>query len=120
MKKSISLKIRKSDVERVGVVRVNDEILSKLEIEEGDRVTVSKDEEAVIRKAFGDSSVKKDEIFLRPTAREKLEVNDGDIVDIEKYETVGESVKEDLGDIKTKLGAGIDKIKEKFKKEEDE
>ena len=94
MNKSISLKIRKSDIERVGVVRVNDEILKKIGVEEGERVVISKDEKMILRKAFCDESVKKDEIFLRPTAREELDIKEGDEVKVEDYETLGEEIKE--------------------------
>ncbi|MEA3457400.1 MAG: hypothetical protein U9R21_01835 [Candidatus Thermoplasmatota archaeon] len=128
---SLDLKVRKSDIERVGVVRLNDKILSKLGVEEGERVTVSTDEQTILRKAFGDEAVKNDEIFLRPTSREELDVEEGDVVRVEDYETLSEDIKESLGDIKEKtgksigsirkkLGAGVTKIKEKFRKEEED
>lgn len=120
MDKTISLKVRKSDIERKGVIRVNDEVLKKLGVEEGERVVISKDEQIIIRKAFGDETVKKDEIFLRPKAREELGVKEGDKVKVEDYETVGEDIKEKLGDVKEKIGKGFGKIKERFKKEEEE
>jgi len=120
MDKSISLKVRKSDIERVGVVRVNDEVLNKLGVEEGERVVISKDEQMILRKAFGDKSVKKDEIFLRLKAREKLGVKEGDKVKVEDYETLGEDIKEKLGDVKEKIGKGVDRIKKKFRKEKKE
>lgn len=117
---SLDLKVRKSDIERVGIARVNDKVLSKLQVEEGERVVITKDEQSILRKAFGDEAVKEDEIFLRPTSREELDVKEGDVVKVEDYETVGEEIKEKLGDIKEKLGKGVSKLKEKFKKEEDE
>lgn len=117
---SLDLKVRKSDIERVGIARVNDKVLSKLRVEEGERVVITKDEQSILRKAFGDEAVKEDEIFLRPTSREELDVKEGDVVKVEDYETVGEEIKEKLGDIKEKLGKGVSKLKEKFKKEEDE
>lgn len=120
MDKKISLKVRKSDIERVGVIRVNDEILKKIGVEEGERVVISKDEQMILRKAFGDESVKKDEIFLRPKAREKLGVKEGDKVKVEDYETIGEDIKEKLRDAKEKIGKGFGKIKKRFKKEEEE
>ena len=128
---SFNLKVRKSDIERVGVVRMNDKTLTKLGVEEGERVVISKGEQSIIRKAFGDEAVKEDEIFIRPTGREELDVEDGDTVKVEDFETIGEEVKEKLGDfkeyvkegagdIKEKIGEGVDKIKDKFGKEEDE
>jgi len=120
MDKTISLKVRKSDIERKGVIRVNDEVLKKLGVKEGERVVISKDEQMIIRKAFGDETVKKDEIFLRPKAREELGVKEGDRVKVEDYETVGEDIKEKLGDVKGKIGKGYSKIKERFKKDEEE
>jgi len=120
MDKSISLKVRKSDIERTGVVRVNDEVLKKLGVEEGEQVVISKDEQMILRKAFGDEAVKKDEIFLRPDAREKLDIKEGDKVKVEDYETLGEDIKEKLGDVKGKIGKGFGKIKDRFKKEEEE
>ena len=50
MDKTISLKVRKSDVERVGMVRVNDEVLTKLGVQEGKQVVISKDEQMILRK----------------------------------------------------------------------
>jgi formylmethanofuran dehydrogenase subunit D len=120
MDKTIYLKVRKSDIKRVGVVRVNDEVLTKLGIQEGERVVISKDEQMIIRKALGDETVKKDEIFLRSTARNELDVKEGDEVKVEDYETIGEEIKEKLGEVKEKIGKGVGKIKERFKKEKEE
>ena len=128
---SFDLKVRKSDIERVGVVRMNDKTLTKLGVEEGERVVISKGEQSIIRKAFGDEAVKEDEIFIRSKGREELDVEAGDIVKVEDFETIGEEekeklgdfkeyVKEGAGDIKEKIGEGVDKIKDKFGKEEDE
>ena len=128
---SFDLKVRKSDIERVGVVRMNDKTITKLGVEEGERVVISKGEQSIIRKAFGDEAVKEDEIFIRPTGREELDVEEGDIVKVEDFATIGEDIKEKLGDfkeyvkegagdIKDKIGDGVDKIKDKFGKEEDE
>ncbi len=120
MDKAIFLRVRKSDIERKGVIRLNDEVLKKLGVEEGEQVVISKDEKIIIRKAFGDESVKKDEIFLRPQAREELSVKEGDKVKVEDYETLSEDLKEKLGGVKEKIGKGFGKIREKFKKEEEE
>jgi len=120
MEKSISLKVRKSNIERAGVVRVNDEVLKKLGVKEGERVVVSKDEQMILRKAFCDKMVKKDEIFLRPKARDELGVKEGDKVKVEDYETLGEDIKEKLGDVKEKIGKGFGKIKDRFKKKEED
>ncbi len=128
---SFDLKVRKSDIERVGVARINDKTLTKLGVEEGERVVISKGEQSIIRKAFGDEAVKEDEIFIRPKGKEELDVEAGDIVKVEDFETIGEELKEKLGDfkeyvkegagdIKEKIGEGVDKIKDKFGKEEDE
>lgn len=128
---SFNLKVRKSDIERVGVVRMNDKTLTKLGVEEGERVVISKGEQSIIRKAFGDEAVKEDEIFIRSKGREELDVEAVDIVKVEDFETIGEEekeklgdfkeyVKEGAGDIKEKIGEGVDKIKDKFGKEEDE
>ena len=128
---SFDLKVRNSDIERVGIVRINDKTLTKLGVEEGERVVISKGEKSIIRKAFGDEAVKKDEIFIRSKGREELDIEPGDIVKVEDFETIGEEVKEKLGDfkeyvkegagdIKEKIGEGVDKIKDKFGKEEDE
>ena len=116
----LNLKVRKSDVEQKGIIRVNDKVLSNLGVKEGERIVVSKGEQVVLRKAFGDESVNEDEIFLRPTAREDLDVNEGDIVKVEDYETIGDDVKEKLGDVKEKISKGFSKLKEKFRKKEDE
>ncbi len=120
MDKSISLKVRKSDIERVGVVRVNDEVLKKLGVEEGERVVISKNEQMVLLKAFGDKTVKKDEIFIRLKARDELDVKEGDKVKVEDYETLGEDIKKKMGDAKGRIGKGFSKLKERFKKEEEE
>jgi len=120
MEKTFSLKVRESDIKRVGVVRVNDEVLKKLGVEEGERVVITREELMILRKAYGDKSVKKDEIFLRPTAREELGVNEGDIVKVEDYETLGEDIKEKLGDVKEKIGKGYSKLKERFRTQEEE
>lgn len=117
---SLDLKVRKSDVQRVGLVRVSDKTISKLEIEEGDRVIITKDDVSILRKAYGDSGLKNDEIFIRSTGRKQLDVKDGDIVKVEDYETIGEEIKERLGDIGDKIGESVDKLKEKFKKEKAE
>ena len=127
----IDLKVRKSDIERVGVVRMNDKTLTKLEVKEGERVVISKGEQSILRKAFGDAAVNEDEIFIRPAGREELDVEDGDIVKVQDFETISEDIKEKLGDfkeyvkegaddIKEKIGDGVDKIKDKFRKEEGE
>lgn len=120
MDKTVLLKVRKSDIERIGIVRLNDEVLSKIDVGEGERVVISKDEKIILRKAFGDNSVKKDEIFIRPDGREDLDVVEGDKVKVEDYETIGEDIKEKLGDVKDKIGEGFEKMKSKFKKEEEE
>ena len=77
------LKVRKSDIERIGIVILNDEVLSKIDVGEGERVVISKDEKIILRKAFGDNSVKKDEIFIRPDGHEDLDVVEGDKVNVE-------------------------------------
>jgi len=120
MDKTVLLKVRKSDIERIGIVRLNDEVLSKIDVGEGERVVISKDEKMILRKAFGDKSVKKDEIFIRLDGREDLDVVEGDKVKVEDYETIGEDIKEKLGDVKDKIGEGFEKMKSKFKKEEEE
>jgi len=120
MVQTISLKVRKSHVERVGGARINDEILLKLGIKTGERVVVIKDEQMIIRKAFGDKAVKKDEIFLRSTAREELNVKDGDTVLVEDYKSLGEAAKVKLSGAKEKIGKGVGKIKKRFRKEDKE
>lgn len=117
---SLDLKVRKSDIQRVGLVRISDKTISKLEIEEGDRVIITKDDVSILRKAYGDSGLKNDEIFIRPTGRKQLKIKDGDIVKVEDYETIGEDIKERLGDIGDKIGESVDKLKDRFKREEGE
>jgi len=117
---SLDLKVRKSDIQRVGLVRISDKTISKLEIEEGDRVIITKDDVSILRKAYGDSGLKNDEIFIRPTGRKQLNIKDGDIVKVEDYETIGEDIKERLGDIGDKIGESVDKLKDRFKREEGE
>jgi len=117
---SLDLKVRKSDVQRVGLVRVSDKTISKLGIEEGDRVIITKNEVSILRKAYGDSGLNNDEIYIRPTGIKQLNVKEGDIVKLEDYETIGEEIKERLGDIGDKIGESVDKLKERFKKEKEE
>ena len=117
---SLDLKVRKSDIQRVGLVRISDKTISKLEIEEGDRVIITKDDVSILRMAYGDSGLKNDEIFIRPTGRKQLNIKDGDIVKVEDYETIGEDIKERLGDIGDKIGESVDKLKDRFKREEGE
>jgi len=117
---SLDLKVRKSDVQRVGLVRVSDKTISNLGIEEGDRVIITKNEVSILRKAYGDSGLNNDEIYIRPTGRKQLNVKEGDIVKVEDYETIGEEIKERLGDIGDKIGESVDKLKERFKKEKEE
>lgn len=115
----LDLKVRKSDVQRVGLVRVSDETISKLGIEEGDRVIISKDDVSILRRAHGDSGLKNDEIFIRPTARRQLNIKEGDIVKVEDFETLGEEIKERLGDVGDKIGESVEKLKERFRKEKE-
>lgn len=117
---SLDLKVRKSDVQRVGLVRVSDKTISNLGIEEGDRVIITKNEVSILRKAYGDSGLNNDEIYIRPTGIKQLNVKEGDIVKVEDYETIGEEIKERLGDIGDKIGESVDKLKERFKKEKEE
>lgn len=127
----LEMKVRKSDIERSGLVRMNDNTLSKLGVDEDKRITISTDEKTLIRKAIADSSVKKNEIFLRPDEREQLDVDEDDIVLVEDYDTISEEVKESLGDakekagesihkIRSRLGKSIEKIKERFQDEDEE
>jgi len=120
MEKTLSLKVRKSDIEKDGIVRVNDEVLTKLGVQEGERIVISKDEQIILRKAYGDDTINKDEIFLRPKAREELKVKEGDKVKVEDYETLGEDLKEKLSDVKEKIGKGVGRIKDRFRKEKEE
>lgn len=128
----VEMKVRRSEIEKDGIIRMNKDTLSRLlGDDENGRITISTDDKTIIRKAIGDETVKKDEIFIRPDTRKLLNVDEGDMVLVEDYDTISEEVKERLGDarektgeninkIRSKLGKSITKIKERFKKEEEE
>ena len=93
----IELEVKESYIEgEDGVARINDEVLEKLNAEEGHSVVVESEEDSILVTIYGDNLIESNLISLRPGDRKKLEVSQGDKVKISLSKSFGESIKKRL------------------------
>lgn len=93
----IELEVKESYIEgEDGVARINDDVLKKLNVEEGHSVLIESEEDSILVTIYGDNLIESKLISLRPGDRKKLEVSQGDKVKISLSKSFGESLKKRL------------------------
>lgn len=108
-KVSISLKVKMSKIRMGGIARVNSEILPHIEVEKGDMVQVHGPGKNILVKLTADPLIDMDTISLREPDMKKLNVNEGDEVELMAHASIADK----LGDLK-------ENILKKFKKSDEE
>lgn len=94
----VQLSVRESSIERPGGARINAGVFRQLGLSETDnKIDVAFNNVSIVRKAFPDESVNRQEIFLRRDARDALSIEEKDIVTVSRHRTIGEAAKERLG-----------------------
>ncbi len=86
MVSEIDLEVEESPVRTSGRVRVNEESLKELGLQEGSLVVVSAPAKDILVNIYCDDLIEKDKIKIRVEDRSKLSVEEGDLVHIRKHE----------------------------------
>jgi formylmethanofuran dehydrogenase subunit D len=93
----IELQVKESYIEgEDGVARIHDDVLKKLNAEEGHSIIVESEEDSILVTIYGDNLIDANLISLRPGDRKKLEVSNGDKVKISLSKSFGDSIKKKL------------------------
>jgi hypothetical protein len=108
---SISLKVAMSKIGAVdhGIARINSKYLKDADLGDKNLVTLRSEDSSVTVRLVSDEIANEGVVSLREGDMEKLDVKEGDNIQMEPYTTVLEDTKEMWG-----------RIKERFKKEEKE
>jgi formylmethanofuran dehydrogenase subunit D len=103
----IELEVKESPIEgKDGVARISDDILTKLQAEEGHSVVVASESKELLITIYADQMIETNKISLRPGDRKKLGVAGGDKVFLSPHKTVRESLNEKTDNLKKKLDIG--------------
>ncbi len=86
MTKVETLFVEESPIRSGGRVRVNAEVLKRLEVETEDLIVVSSDKKDILVKIYGDDLIDEDKIRIRISDREKLGVEEDEEVSVRKHQ----------------------------------
>ena len=133
--KSVKLKVKKSKITIGGRARLHSDVIVELrgpeeeceeeckeeDVEEmGDLIVVATEDTRILVRAFWDQMIDKDVISLRPPDYEKLGVDEGDEVEVYLHTTIDDALKQGWTGVKEKWGSWMEKVKDKFKKKDEE
>jgi hypothetical protein len=110
-RESISLKVVSSSIESVdsGIARIHSTYLDEIDLGEKNLVTLRSENGIVTAKLVSDKLATKGAVVLREGDMKRLQVEEGDMIEMEPYS----SVKDDIKDLWVKF-------KNRFKEETDE
>ncbi|MGA1822423.1 MAG: hypothetical protein ACMUIG_07845 [Thermoplasmatota archaeon] len=92
---SISLKVVSSSIESVdsGIARIHSSYLDDIDLGENNLVTLRSEDRSVTAKLVSDKLADKGAVVLREGDMKRLQVDDGDMIDMEPYSSVKDDVK---------------------------
>lgn len=88
MAKSKTLEVQVSPVKTGGRVRINPDIKSDLDLEEGGLAIVSSETKDILVSTFYDEYVDEGKIILREGDRKKLNITEGESVGLRKHQSL--------------------------------
>jgi len=81
-----TLFVEESPIRSGGRVRVNIEVLKRLEVKTGDLVVISSDKRDILVKIYGDDLIDEDKIKIRVSDVKKLGVEEDEEVSVRKHQ----------------------------------
>ena len=81
-----TLFVEESPIRSGGRVRVNIEVLKRLEVKTGDLVVISSDKRDILVKIYGDDLIDEDKIKIRVSDVKKLGVEESEEVTVRKHQ----------------------------------
>lgn len=103
----IELVVKESSIEgEDGVARISDDVLGKLEAEEGHSVIVKSEKKELLLTIYADKMMETNKISLRSGDRKRLSVDGGDKVILSPHKSFGESFHDKTDALKKRLDIG--------------
>ena len=118
-KKVMRLTVKESKVRGSGTVRIPKSAFKVLQINKGENMVIFSGEKTRIIRAYGSKLVEDGVIYLRRPEMEALEVQEGDVICVDRLTPVSKIVKEKTKPATKRIKKGIKSIKERLTRKEE-
>lgn len=118
-KKVMRLTVKESKVRGSGTVRIPKSAFKVLQIKKGENMVIFSGEKTRIIRAYGSKLVEDGVIYLRRPEMEALEVQEGDVICVDRLTPVSKIVKEKTKPATKRIKKGIKSIKERLTRKEE-
>ncbi|MFP3871745.1 MAG: hypothetical protein ACLFVL_02570 [Candidatus Aenigmatarchaeota archaeon] len=88
MTEQLRLEVENSPIEAGGRVRIDKDTLEELNVVEGELIVVSSKNKDILVSVYSDEMMEKGKISIRVKDRKKLEVEEGDGVDVREHKNL--------------------------------
>jgi bifunctional DNA-binding transcriptional regulator/antitoxin component of YhaV-PrlF toxin-antitoxin module len=116
--KIMKLTIKESKVHGSGTIRIPKSAFELLQIKRGERVVISSGKKTRIIRAYGSELVEASVIYLRRPEMQALEVQEGDVIRVDRLTTVPKILAEKTRPATKRIKRGIKSVKERLSSEE--
>jgi len=113
------LTVKESKVRGSGTVRIPKSAFKVLQVKRGESVVIFSGKKSRIVRAYGSELVEDGVIYLRRPEIEALEVQEGDVICVDRLTPVSKIVKEKTKPATKRIRKGVKSIKERLKRKEE-
>ena len=118
-KKVMRLTVKEGKVRGAGKIRLPKSAFEVLQVKTGESVVIFSGEKTRIVRAYGSKLVEDGIIYLRRPEMEALEVQEGDVICVDRLTPVSRIVKEKTKPAAKRIKKGIKAIKERLTRKEE-
>jgi len=113
------LKVKESKVRGAGEIRLPKSAFEVLQVKTGESVVIFSGKKTRIVRAYGSRLVEDGVIYLRRPEMKALEIQEGDVICVDRLTPVSKIVKEKTKPATEKIKKGIKSIKERLTRKEE-
>jgi formylmethanofuran dehydrogenase subunit D len=111
----VGLTVKASEILGSRTVRIPKPLFEVLQIKTGEKVVISSGKKTRIVRAYGSELVEDGIIYLRRSDMKTLEVQEGDMIRVDRLKPISKIVKEKTKPATKRVNKGLKSIKERLK-----